>query len=523
MTVDTQITVDEEHGFEVVSSNDSIMPEEDEGHDVVSGAPSHEPLVAEGDDNTGYDWHRRSMLQEEEDEEFVPKEYINDETLTFVDPEDFEHERLEKSCGADELLWTFKFRTDLYGYETAWALEEKLVAKNTWKTITYGPPNASKYHDNTVYRGAMCLPGDKMYKLTLSDTQNDGLCCNYGQGTYSYEIDGMLEYDSSQQKSFTDRASHIFYAGLPVPAIPGGRNNLCGQNEQQIGIEIETDNYGAENAWELKSLSTNRVISSKGLGSYGKNSKDKVNVCVPNGKYQFTLTDGVGDGICCGAQGNGKYMLYLDNQLMVYGSDFTYGKSVKHDIIVGYENQLATGMSQREKQYLQAHNWRRNKYHTRFGADYVPLKYDLSLAQDAQYWANQLLNDCHIDGIKHEPGVEQGENLAKNMGNANGAYGIQYPVENICRRWFEREETWSYPDNAHLTQGLWASAHYVGCAESTKTMSGGGKCHIQVCRYARAGNCNMGKYDANVGDNWKEPMLMKANPCGPPCPGPGCH
>ena len=153
--------------------------------------------------------------------------------------------------------------------------------------------------------------------------------------------------------------------------------------------------------------------------------------------WKAAMTDDVGDGICC-QSGEDPYELYMDDEVMIYGSDFNYGKKVSHDIIVGYQT-------------------------------------------------------------------------------------TYYPVENICRRWFEREETWPYPDNAHFTQGLWRSARYVGCAESEKTMANGGTCRIQVCRYARAGICNMGKYQSATGDNWKEPMLMDDNPCGPVCPPNGCH
>ena len=139
----------------------------------------------------------------------------------------------------------------------------------------------------------------------------------------------------------------------------------------------------------------------------------------------------------------------------------------------------------------------------------------MSLADSVKSWADKLLDDCHVNGIQHEPGAEQGKNLAKNTRSAMGSYARQYPVENICRRWFEREETWGWPENAHLTQGLWRSALYMGCAESTKTMENNKICHIQVCRYART--------DSKVGDNWKVPMLSDDNKCGPICPPNGCH
>lgn len=351
----------------------------------------------------------------------------------------------------------------------------------------------------------------------MLDSNKDGF--TPGEGTYSYSVGGKIEFDSNFKKTFTEKRAHDFYVGYPAPASFSPRYNNCAEDEQQIGIRITTDKYGAENAWELTSVLTGQVIRSVGLKTYanGAPRTDSVDVCVPSGKYMFTLTDGVGDGI-----GAGVYELLLDGELMVHGSDFRYGRKVQHAIVVGYDTQLTNQMSQREVQYLDCHNWRRKKYHEQFGTSYVGLKYDLSLAADAQAYAIQLLDACEIDGIKHEEGLEQGENLAKNMGEPN-TYGQLYPVENVCRRWFEREETWPFPNNAHFTQGLWRSTRYVGCAESTKTMSNGGTCHVQVCRFARAGNCNMGQYKATVGENWKIPMLMDHNPCGPACPSNGCH
>jgi len=46
----------------------------------------------------------------------------------------------------------------------------------------------------------------------------------------------------------------------------------------------------------------------------------------------------------------------------------------------------------------------------------------------------------------------------------------------------------------------------------------GGKCRVQVCRYARAGNCDMAKYNSTYGKNWLPPMLADTSACGPHCP-----
>lgn len=351
-----------------------------------------------------------------------------------------------------------------------------------------------------------------------------------------------------------------------------GRASVCGSGKQQLRIELTLDDYGDENSWELRNTDSNKIIKRVDTGNYGANESDEIEMCLDDGNYRFTLFDGTGDGICC-RTGQGHYKLFMDGDLMVDEQYFNTGKKSSHDIIVGYGKSLT--LTTREQQYLDAHNWRRRKAHEEANTDYVALKWSKGLAKHASNWADTLLQDCDVEGIKHEPNVEQGENLAKNTGK--GAWGNLYPVENIVRRWVEREEGWNWPSNAHLTQALWRSKYfvvkivpyyimllltllfhlaltgskYVGCAESTKTMSNGGTCHIQVCRYARAGrfsltdnlvphfisshqvsytsslnkfkgNCNMGKYDPKLNQGWKKPMLEDGNPCGPACPPEGC-
>ena len=88
-------------------------------------------------------------------------------------------------------------------------------------------------------------------------------------------------------------------------------------------------------------------------------------VCVPHGENTFRTTDSSGDGICCKV-GKGRYEINMDNELMIYGSDFNFGRKVSHNIIVGYSTRY-NQMSQHEKQYRDVHNWRRKRYHVQFG------------------------------------------------------------------------------------------------------------------------------------------------------------
>ena len=122
-----------------------------------------------------------------------------------------------------------------------------------------------------------------------------------------------MQYDSNKQRTFTDKAMHQFFVGLPQEPVNegeddsdspfSGRASVCGQNKQELVIDITTDKYGAENTWRLERVnpSSNTVVGNpirqRPLNTYSEdNTSETVSVCLPYGKYRFTMTDGVGDG-----------------------------------------------------------------------------------------------------------------------------------------------------------------------------------------------------------------------------------
>ena len=128
-------------------------------------------------------------------------------------------------------------------------------------------------------------------------------------------------------------------------------------------------------------------------------------------------------------------------------------------INIGYDPKPS--MTQRDTEYLRAHNKRRRTWHEMHNKTYVPLQWSQKLAEESLVWAYELLNECNSTDIEHEHGVLEGENLAKNVGNFAG-WGQLYPPENIVRRWVDFEVGWLYPANAHLTQALWRGSKYMG-------------------------------------------------------------
>lgn len=210
---------------------------------------------------------------------------------------------------------------------------------------------------------------------------------------------------------------------------------------------------------------------------------------------------------------SGREVLYVES----------YGKGLSEILNVGFDPTPL--MTERDHLYLEAHNVRRMLWHTANGLDHVPLVWSPTLAEESRIWAEKLLVNCSSAGIQHEKNVAEGENLAKNTGTvkADGSgWGQLYPPDNILRRWVEFEVKRDYPGNAHLTAALWRASKYMGCGESEKVFRSG-MCRIQVCRYARAGNCDMGRYNSTVGKNWLGPMLSHTSRCGPNCAPEGCY
>jgi len=196
----------------------------------------------------------------------------------------------------------------------------------------------------------------------------------------------------------------------------GQTNRIDGPCEDstktKLTVEIKTDRFGDDLGWSLSNYWTDDILHSVKAGTYGLYSYDSVSVCVPNGLYNFTLTDLFGDGVCC-KHGEGHVKVKLNDRDVIHVR--SYSKFVSDIINVGYDP--SPEMSDRDIQYLEAHNRRRYMWYTGNGVSDVPLRWSPQLAEESRVWAQKLLVNCSSSGIEHEHGVEEGENLAKNKGS----------------------------------------------------------------------------------------------------------
>ena len=101
--------------------------------------------------------------------------------------------------GLDTQKVILNLRTDNYAYENAWTL------KNSANQIIY---QASNLSDATTYRIELDNLENDCYKFEITDSYGDGICCSYGNGSYSLTLpDGTVLKEGGQ---FGDSESTIF-------------------------------------------------------------------------------------------------------------------------------------------------------------------------------------------------------------------------------------------------------------------------------------------------------------------------
>ena len=228
------------------------------------------------------------------------------------------------SCVATQVNLT----TDNYGTETSW-------------TITNGSgtevASGNGYSSNQTVSEDLCLDADT-YTFTINDSYGDGICCSYGNGSYSVLVDGVEvasggQFTSSEATDFTvaDNSGGSTGGG----STGGGTGGSCATTAGVLSLT--TDNYGSETSWSITNSSGTEVASGNG---YGNNQSYSEDVCLDDDSYTFTISDSYGDGICC-SHGNGSYSLAIDGSVVASGASFTSNEAT--DFTVGAGNGGNTG------------------------------------------------------------------------------------------------------------------------------------------------------------------------------------
>merc|ERR1712194_344633 len=218
----------------------------------------------------------------------------------------------------------------------------------------------------------MCLaPGE--YNFTITDSVGDGICCGInGNGGYILKVDGTEvacggDFGSGETQTFTVSAQPTAPkspAALPtaptcsyssdasdvpsyIPSLPlknpssnpsvasfvnpsfipsfSPLDSCLRFGNKTVVLELKTDTYPGETAWDIKNSSGDKVYDGS---EYSMNNETHlIDMCLAPGEYNFTITDSFGNGICCGINGNGGYILKVDGTEVACGGDFGSGET----------------------------------------------------------------------------------------------------------------------------------------------------------------------------------------------------
>jgi hypothetical protein len=169
--------------------------------------------------------------------------------------------------------------TDDYGQETYWEVagpNNTVIASGGNTNVGpngggQGGANATDpgaYDDNTTINETIELIGDGCYSFLVVDAYGDGMCCGYGDGSYTVtDGNGVIiaqggEYSDNEEKEFG------MVAGLSVNEFNAERFNLYPNPTSGI-TEITFSHSISPNSIVVVSDVSGRVVLSESMNSRG--------------------------------------------------------------------------------------------------------------------------------------------------------------------------------------------------------------------------------------------------------------
>ena len=211
-------------------------------------------------------------------------------------------------CGPDSVEVIITIQTDDFPLETSW----QLVDQNGTGYTNANPLTISL----ATYTWAICVPTSNCYQFTISDTYGDGICCLYGNGSYNVTYAGVTVANGGSFGS-SETTFNIGTCSSPPSSCP--------QNEVEIIITVNTDDYPTETSWSLMDQYGGGWVNNP-LTTNDTNTTLTWPLCVPDTNcYTFTMLDANGDGICC-AWGSGSYNISYDGIVVGSGGSFAFAQ-----------------------------------------------------------------------------------------------------------------------------------------------------------------------------------------------------
>ena len=226
----------------------------------------------------------------------------------------------------------FTLTVDQFPAETAWTLTDMEG------TVIENSNNYGGIEPGTVIMEEFCLLDD-CYIFTITDTETDGICCNWGEGFYTLTTeDGQILAEGG---AFRDQETVMICNGRVPEVCDDGIDNdrdglidcedpdcseatICQPCEDNtVVLQINYDLYPTENSWAILDATGAVVIEGIPFNNVAQLAIEERPYCIADGCYTFVMYDSEDDGMCC-QFGQGAYQLINTfGEVLASGASFT--------------------------------------------------------------------------------------------------------------------------------------------------------------------------------------------------------
>jgi len=212
---------------------------------------------------------------------------------------------------------------DQYPSDTRW----EIIPKGETTALFVSPP----YDNSLIFlpdTQSVCLKGGN-YDFIIYDVYGDGICCDWGEGSYQLAFDGEVvvnggSFGLSETKPFTTPGfDNSVTTDPPVPSPTTDPPDTSPSDCHNLFINLNFDQYPVDTSWDI---SQGGVIVETSP-SYDGATQVTEELCLLPGDYVFTIYDVYQDGMCC-KWGEGNYTITTDVQVVIKeGAEFGASES----------------------------------------------------------------------------------------------------------------------------------------------------------------------------------------------------
>jgi hypothetical protein len=219
---------------------------------------------------------------------------------------------------------------DEYPVDTSWIIKDLDGGKTVATSIPYNESAAS----STLDGEEVCLSnGD--YNFTIFDVYGDGICCSWGEGSYTVSTtSGLLIASGGEFEGIDVTTFSIPFTEGPAgptkqPSLSSTSKSPVKPTCTSIEISITLDDYPLDITWQIVDSTGKIVAKSPPYNKSMARTKQSDKVCLPDRDYRFTIFDAYEDGLCCKWGEGGYFLRYLSGREIINGGEWLGASETK--------------------------------------------------------------------------------------------------------------------------------------------------------------------------------------------------